>query len=71
MKPITDYSIKNKYKWAYVFLLTNHKHGENDLYQQINTDKGYQVAESAAWGRATWDGYQDMKYIRKERIKLA
>jgi len=71
MKPITDYTIKNKYKWAYVFLLTNHKNGENDLYQQINTAQGYQVAESSAWGRATFDGYQDMKYIRKERIELA
>ena len=37
---------------------------------QIKTDKGFQVAESAAWGSATFDGCRNMKYIGKNKMEV-
>ena len=57
---------KNKNEWWYKFLFID-KSGEVSMYQ-IKTNQGFQVAESAAWGNATWDGYIDMKYLGKNKV---
>jgi len=60
---------KNKYKWEYRFLYWNIQKPEINLYIYI-TDEGFQVAESAAWGNATWDNCKNMKYIGKTKMEV-
>ena len=55
---------RNKYKWEYRFLYWNQNNPEVYDYS-INTNQGFQVAESAAWGNATWDGCNQLKYLGK------
>jgi len=57
---------KNKFSWTYKFLYWNRNIGEFNLYT-ITTNQGFQVAESAAWGNATWDGCRTMKYLGKNK----
>ena len=58
---------KNKFVWEYRFLYWTLDKPEINLYT-IKTKEGYQVAESAAWGNATFDGCNKMKYIGKTKI---
>ena len=60
---------KNKHTWSYRFLYWNTDKPEVNLYT-IETDKGFQVAESAAWGSATFDGCRNMKYIGKNKMEV-
>ena len=59
----------NKFIWSYRFLYWNTDKPEVNLYT-IETDKGFQVAESAAWGSATFDGCRNMKYIGKNKMEV-
>jgi len=58
---------KNKFVWEYRFLYWTLDKPEINLYT-IKTKEGFQVAESAAWGNATFDGCNKMKYIGKTKI---
>ena len=58
---------QNKHTWNYRFLYWNSDKPEVNLYT-IDTDKGFQVAESAAWGNATWDGCNQLKYLGKSMV---
>jgi len=58
---------RNKYKWEYRFLYWNQDNPEVYDYS-INTNQGFQVAESAAWGNCTFDGCNNMKYIGKKKV---
>ena len=58
---------KNKFVWEYRFLYWTLDKPEINLYT-IKTKEGYQVAESAAWGNATFDGCNNMKYIGKTKV---
>ena len=58
---------KNKFIWEYRFLYWTLDKPEINLYT-IKTKEGYQVAESAAWGNATFDGCNNMKYIGKTKV---
>ena len=60
---------QNKHTWNYRFLYWNTDKPEVNLYT-IETDKGFQVAESAAWGSATFDGCRNMKYIGKNKMEV-
>ena len=60
---------KNKFIWSYRFLYWNVDRAEINLYT-IETDQGFQVAESAAWGSATFDGCRNMKYIGKNKMEV-
>ena len=60
---------KNKFIWSYRFLYWNVDRPEINLYT-IETDQGFQVAESAAWGSATFDGCRNMKYIGKNKMEV-
>jgi len=60
---------KNKFTWSYRFLYWNQDIPEVYEYT-IDTDKGFQVAESAAWGNATWDGCRNMKYIGRKKVEV-
>lgn len=58
---------KTKNIWRYIFYYQKEK-GVGDLfYTDIVTDKGFQYAESTAWGRATFDGCNFMKYVTKRQ----
>lgn len=58
---------KNKHTWTYRFLYWNID--KPDIYDySIDTDQGFQVAESAAWGNCTWDGCNNLKYIGKKKV---
>ena len=57
---------QNKHTWNYRFLYWNQNNPEVYDYS-INTNQGFQVAESAAWGNATFDGCRTMKYIGKNK----
>jgi hypothetical protein len=60
-------SRQNKHTWNYRFLYWNND--KPDVYDySINTDKGFQVAESAAWGNANWDNCNNLKYIGKKKV---
>ena len=62
-------SRQNKHTWNYRFLYWNND--KPDVYDySINTDKGFQVAKSAAWGNATWDGCNNLKYIGKNKMEV-
>jgi len=66
MYPITR---NNKHTWEYRFLYWNQDIPE--VYDfTIHTSKGFQVAESAAWGNATFDGCKNMKYIGKKKVEV-
>jgi len=58
---------KNKFVWEYRFLYWTLDKPEINLYT-IKTKEGFQVAESAAWGNATFDGCNNMKYIGKTKV---
>jgi len=58
---------KNKFIWEYRFLYWTVNKPEINLYT-IKTKEGFQVAESAAWGNATFDGCNNMKYIGKTKV---
>jgi len=58
---------KNKFVWEYRFLYWTLDKPEINLYT-IKTKEGYQVAESAAWGNATFDGCNNIKYIGKTKV---
>ena len=58
---------QNKHTWNYRFLYWNVYNPEVYDYS-INTDQGFQVAESAAWGNCTFDGCNNMKYIGKNKV---
>jgi len=60
---------KNKFTWAYKFLYWNSDQNIVYLYT-IETKEGFQVAESAAWGNATFDGCNNMKYIGKNKMEV-
>ena len=60
---------QNKHTWSYRFLYWNTDKPEVNFYT-IDTDKGFQVAESAAWGAATFDGCRNMKYIGKNKMEV-
>ena len=60
---------KNKFTWSYRFLYWNTDKPQINLYT-IDTDQGFQVAESAAWGSATFDGCRNMKYIGKNKMEV-
>ena len=60
---------QNKFTWTYRFLYWNSDKPEVNLYT-IDTDKGFQVAESAAWGNATFDNCKNMKYIGKNKMEV-
>jgi len=60
---------KNKHNWEYRFLYWNQDIPEVYDYT-IQTSKGFQVAESAAWGNATWDGCRNMKYIGRKKVEV-
>ena len=55
---------RNKYEWEYRFLYWNQDNPEVFEYTTV-TRGGYQVAESAAWGNATFDGCDQLKYLGK------
>ena len=55
---------KNKYEWEYRFLYWNQDKPEVFEYT-IVTRNGFEVAESAAWGSATFDGCNQLKYLGK------
>ena len=57
---------KNKFTWIYRFMYWNRNIGRLYLYT-ISTDKGLQVAESAAWGNAQFDGCTNMKYLGRNK----
>ncbi len=63
------YPIKrnNKFIWEYRFLYWTLDKPEINLYT-VKTKEGFQVAESAAWGNATFDGCNNIKYIGKTKI---
>tara|TARA_R100000005_G_scaffold81007_1_gene48322 strand:+ start:181 stop:381 length:201 start_codon:yes stop_codon:yes gene_type:complete len=58
---------QNKHTWNYRFLYWNVDNPEVYDYS-INTDQGFQVAESAARGNCTFDGCNNMKYIGKKKV---
>ena len=58
---------QNKHTWNYRFLYWNTDIPEVYDYS-INTNQGFQVAESAAWGNCTFDGCNNMKYIGKKKV---
>ena len=58
---------QNKHTWNYRFLYWHTDIPEVYDYS-INTDQGFQVAESAAWGNCTFDGCNNMKYIGKKKV---
>jgi len=58
---------KNKHTWNYRFLYWNVDNPEVYDYS-FKTDKGFQYAESAAWGNCTWDGCNNLKYIGKKKV---
>ena len=58
---------ENKNTWNYRFLYWNVDNPEVYDYS-INTNQGFQVAESAAWGNCTFDGCNNMKYIGKKKV---
>ena len=58
---------ENKNTWNYRFLYWNQDNPEVYDYS-INTNQGFQVAESAAWGNCTFDGCNNMKYIGKKKV---
>ena len=58
---------QNKHIWNYRFLYWNIDNYEVYDYS-INTDQGFQVAESAAWGNCTFDGCNRMRYIGKKKV---
>ncbi len=60
---------KNKFNWAYKFLYCNGEENIVHLYT-IETKEGFQVAESAAWGNATFDGCTNMEYIGKNKMEV-
>ena len=55
---------RNKYKWEYRFLYWNQDNPEVYEYT-IVTREGFEAAESAAWGNATFDGCDQLKYLGK------
>ena len=60
---------QNKYTWNYRFLYWNVDNP--DVYDySINTNQGFQVAESAAWGNCTFDGCNKIKYIGKNKVEV-
>ena len=60
---------KNKFNWAYKFLYWD---GEENLVHlfTIETKEGFQVAESVAWGNATFDGCTNMEYLGKNKLEV-
>jgi len=58
---------QNKHTWNYRFLYWNVDNLEVYDYS-FKTDKGFQYAESAAWGNCTWDGCNNLKYIGKKKV---
>ena len=58
---------QNKHTWNYRFLYWNVDNPEVYDYS-FKTDKGFQYAESAAWGNCTWDGCNNLKYIGKKKV---
>ena len=69
-KTQSHYPLINKTKnvWRYTFYYQVEK-GVGDLfYTQIETDKGYQYAESAAIGRASLDACKFVYYISKKKV---
>jgi len=58
---------ENKHTWNYRFLYWNVDNPEVYDYS-FKTDKGFQYAESAAWGNCTWDGCNNLKYIGKKKV---
>lgn len=60
---------KNKFTWTYRFLYWNPDIPKINLYT-IDTDQGFQVAESAAWGSATFDNCTKIKYIGKNKMEV-
>ena len=58
---------QNKHIWNYRFLYWNVDNPEVYDYS-FKTDKGFQYAESAAWGNCTWDGCNNLKYIGKKKV---
>ena len=59
---------KTKNVWRYIFYYQVEK-GIGDLfYTDIETDKGYQYAESAAIGRASWDACKFIYYVSKRKV---
>ena len=60
---------KNKFNWSYKFLYWNGDENVVNLFT-IETDEGFQVAESVAWGNATFDGCNKMKYIGKNKMEV-
>ena len=59
---------KTKNTWRYIFYYQKEKDLGDLFYTDIVTDKGYQYAESTAWGRATFDGCNFMKYVSKRKV---
>ena len=60
---------KNKFNWSYKFLYWNNEENVVNLFT-IETDEGFQVAESVAWGNATFDGCNFMEYIGKNKMEV-
>jgi len=58
---------QNKHTWNYRFLYWNQDNPEVYDYS-FQTNQGFQVAESAAWGNCTFDGCNNMKYIGKKKV---
>ena len=58
---------QNKHTRNYRFLYWNIDNPEVYDYS-FKTDKGFQYAESAAWGNCTWDGCNNLKYIGKKKV---
>lgn len=65
---ISDKSKKkiNKHSWTYTFLYWNCDKPKIIEYK-INTNEGFKVAESAAWGNATWDGCNHLMYKGRKK----
>ena len=61
---------KNKFTWTYRFLYWNCDKPKVIEYK-ICTNEGFQVAESAAWGNATFDGCNHLMYRgRKKKMEV-
>jgi len=60
---------KTKNTWAYKFLYWNSNNSKLFFYT-IETDQGFQVAESVAWGNCTFDGCNKIKYIGKNKMEV-
>lgn len=60
---------KNKFTWCYRFLYWNSDLPTLNLYT-IDTNQGFQVAESAAWANCTFDGCNKIKYIGRKKVEV-